>query len=261
MGIEQIFTIIVYQPFFNVLLFIYYLLDKVTHGQPDMGVAVILLTLFIRFLMLPLSLRGHNSEEQKREIARQIKEIEAEYAAEPIVLRDRKRVVLKESRGVLIAEVFSLLIQTAIALMLWRIFASGLSGDDFHLVYSFMPEIKTPLNLVFLGKYDLTHPHLFLNLLQTLLIFVLETVSIYTSAYPQTRADAVRLQLILPIVSFLIFMNLPAGKKLFVITTLCFSIVLTICKAIMRRFEEYRIKREQAELMPAEEKVLIEIKE
>ncbi len=67
------FSILVYQPFFNILVFFYWLLDLITQGNADMGVAVILLTLMIRFLLLPLSFAGDKSESQRRDIAAQIK--------------------------------------------------------------------------------------------------------------------------------------------------------------------------------------------
>jgi heme/copper-type cytochrome/quinol oxidase subunit 4 len=74
------------------------------------------------------------------------------------------------------------------------------------------------------------------------------------------------LQLTLPLVAFLIFMRLPAGKKLFVITTLCFSIVLTLLQFIYRRFMSYKEKVEEQEAAEAagetpEEKVVVAIKE
>jgi hypothetical protein len=46
----------------------------------------------------------------------------------------------------------------------------------------------------------------------------------------------------------LIFSQLPAGKKLFVIVTLIFSIVLTIVKFIWRRFKSFREKQPTEEV-------------
>jgi predicted lipid-binding transport protein (Tim44 family) len=70
----------------------------------------------------------------------------------------------------------------------------------------------------------------------------------YTSPYPPSKGEVVRLQLTLPVLSFVIFMGLPAGKKLFVITTLIFSIVLTIVKLIRRKFLEYKDRKVAEEL-------------
>ena len=116
--------------------------------------------------------------------------------------------------------------------MLWRIFAKGLPGADLHLLYDFMPDVPQPYNLNFLGLYDLTHPNLKLNLLQSVVIFAVEALTLLSSPFPVTRGEVIRLQFVLPLTSFLIFSQLPAGKKLFVITTLLFSFCFKLLRLI-----------------------------
>jgi membrane protein insertase Oxa1/YidC/SpoIIIJ len=260
--IAELFTTFIYQPFFNILVLFYWLLGLFTQGQPDMGIAVILLTILIRILLLPLSLAGDKSEAERRQIGKKIKELEETFAGDPIAFRQHKKMVLRQSRGVVIGEIVSLAVQVAISLMLWRIFARGLEGEDLHLLYSFMPEVEEPFNLVFLGRFDLAHSSVFLNVLQSLCIFVLETLSIYTSPYPPEKGEVVRLQLVLPVVSFFVFMLLPAGKKLFIITTLIISILLTLYKFAKHRFEAYKLKKEEAEAALAEgqQKLVVDMK-
>ena len=112
-----------------------------------------------------------------------------------------------------------------------------------------MPKVHQPFNLVFLGKFDLTHPHIVLNLLQSALIAILETLYIFSSPYKIARSDVVRLELTLPVVSFAVFMFLPAGKKLFVITTLCFSIGFKLMRIAQRLLK--RLGREEHMVAPA----------
>lgn len=268
MDLSALFITVIYQPFLNILVLFYWILGFFTQGKPDMGIAVIFLTILVRLLLLPLSLAGNKSEPERRRIANEARKIDKEFENEPILLRQKKKLLFKDSKKTLISELINLFIQISIALMLWKIFATGLSGADLHLIYSFMPEVETPFNLLFLGKYDLTHSVFLLNLIQTILIFVLETLSVYTSPYPHTRSEVVRLQLVLPLVSFIIFMGLPAGKKLFVITTLCFSILLTIFKAVRRKYydlqEKWEEKRRESEKIAsgeAEEKIVVEVRE
>lgn len=232
MSLAHIFTVFIYQPFFNILVFFYWLIGL--SGKPDMGIAVIFLTILVRILLMPLSLAGQRSEKDRRAISKKMLEIESEFEADPIEKERHKKLILKQNRGVLISELINLAIQVLLALMLWRIFAKGLPGEDLHLIYSFMPDVHLPFNLMFIGKYDLSHPHVSLNLLQSFLIFILETLSMYTSPFPFNKKEVVRLQLILPLVSFLVFMALPAGKKLFVITTLIFSICMLLYRAGQR---------------------------
>ncbi|MDA1079906.1 MAG: YidC/Oxa1 family membrane protein insertase [bacterium] len=257
-SLAALFTTVVYQPFLNVLVFFYWLIGFVTGGNPDMGIAVILLTVLIRFLLMPLSLAGHRSESDRRKIAAQVKAIEEKHASEPLLQRKLSKKVLNQSRGILFGEIVSLVVQVIIALMLWRIFATGLTGEDVHLIYPFMPEVKLPFNLVFMGDYDLTHTSFRLNLIQSILIFVFEVLSMYTSLYKVTRDEVVRYQLVLPVVSFVIFMGLPAGKKLFVITALIFSIIFKVIMVIRHKMEEYRLKKEAEEQAEASDTPVVQ---
>lgn len=229
----DLFITVLYQPFLNILVGFYWLVGQTPLGY-DMGIAVILLTIFIRILMLPLTIQGHRTEHERRAIEEQMREVEARYGNDPLRLKQESKKVFRTNPRILLSEGFSFGIQLAIALILWRIFATGLSGDDLHLLYDWIPHPPTPYNLNFLGKYDLTHTHFILNLLQSVMIFLLETIAVITSPYPYSRSEVVRVQIILPIVSFLVFMFLPAGKKLFVITTLAFSILVMLARAFMR---------------------------
>ncbi len=265
MDLAGIFITFIYQPFLNILVGFYWGLGQITGGNPDMGVAVILLTLLIRAMLLPMSLAGQRSEQERRDIAEKIKEVEEMYRSEPIKLESEKKKVIKKSQKVLVSEVINLIIQVSIALMLYKIFTTGLEGEDLHLIYSFMPDIALPFNLLFLGKYDLAHTNFTLNLIQSILIFVLETIAMYTSPYKVSRDEVVRMQLVLPVVSFLVFMTMPAGKKLFVITSLSVSIIITTYRAIKFKFNEYAEKKlkEEAEKEAGkqpEEKVVVETK-
>lgn len=254
----DIFVTVLYQPFFNVLVGFYWLVGHTPLGY-DMGIAVILLTIFIRLLMLPLTIQGHNTEHERRAIELRMREVEARYANDPIRLKEESKKVFRTNPRILLSEGFAFAIQLAIALILWRIFATGLEGEDLHLLYEWIPHPPTPYNLKFLGEFDLTHTHLILNLIQSLLIFVLETIAVITSPYPYSRSEVVRVQIVLPIVSFLVFMFLPAGKKLFVITTLTFSILVMLTRAFMQWWQKTfppppPEEEKPADAVPAEEK-------
>ena len=57
------------------------------------------------------------------------------------------------------------------------------------------------------------------------MIFVVEVLSALRSPFPISRKDKALLQIVLPIGSFVIFMFLPSGKKIFMITSLTFSAI------------------------------------
>lgn len=253
----ELFTLLIYQPFLNVLVFFFWMTDIVTQGHGDMGISVILLTLLIRVMMLPLSIAEHKGEKERWEISEALKDIDARFIDNPVGRDKAKKEVMRSNRGMLIAEVINLSIQVIIALMLYFIFKHGLSGNSNHLIYPFLEHVRLPSVPMFLGKYDLSQPNLLFNFIQSVLIFLIEVLHMYTSPYPSTRGQVVRMQLILPVVSFIIFLGLPAGKKLFIITTLLFSIVLGIYRAVKRAFADYKHKKESQ--TAAGEQVVVDV--
>ena len=243
----ELFVIFIYQPFLNLLVGIYWVLTKIpTVRYADMGIAVIIFTIALRFLMLPLTISASRSLTERRDIEDKLKEIKDKHKNDPVALRRETRSIFKTNRRVVLAETVNLVIQVMIAFMLWRIFAKGLLGEDLHLLYGFMPDIPQPYHLSFLNAYDLTHPNLTLNLIQSLMIFLAEMISLITSPFPVNRKDVIRLQIVLPVVSFLIFSQLPAGKKLFIITSLSFSLVFMLIRQVRYLIYKYFSPKEPA---------------
>lgn len=248
----EIFVTYLYQPFLNLLVLFYWLLGQTPIGF-DMGFAVIMLTLLVRIILLPLSLASHRTEAERREISQKVKEVEAHYQHDPVAQKKAIKRVLRDKPRIIISEVSNFLIQTIIALTLWRVFAQGLVGDDLHLIYAWMPEIQQPYNLSFLNRFDLTHPDWILNVIQALLIFIIETIKVIGAPYYVSRQEVIRVQFILPVISFLFFAFMPAGKKLFVITTLIFSLLLMFLRMLVQTYRKFFKYSEPEDELEAEE--------
>jgi membrane protein insertase Oxa1/YidC/SpoIIIJ len=227
--IATIFTAYIYQPFFNILVGLYWGIGQLT-GIPDMGIAVIVFSLVVRLVLLPFDFAVDRSADDKVKIANQVKAIEKEFRHDPVKQKIEKKKLMKSSPGAIASEVFSIFIQVIIILMLYRIFTTGLEGADLHLLYSFMPPVATPINLMFLGEFDLSHTNYTLNIIQSLLIFAIEALHMLFSPLPSSRREFLSLAIFLPIVSFGLFAFLPAGKKLFIITSLIFSIFMALVR-------------------------------
>ncbi len=219
----------IYQPFLNILVGLYVFTGNFLE-VPDMGIAVIFFAVAVRLILLPFDLIAERSDEEKFRISRRVSELKKEYADNPIALKDQIRVVMRQSPGAILSEMFTVLIQLTIIIVLYRIFSTGLEGEDMHLLYSFMPAVEEPINLMFLGKYDLSHTNGTLNLIQSLMIAVSEYIHLNVSPIKPSRREFLSLVIIFPVVCFLVFMFLPAGKKVFIIASLGFTIVLRLIK-------------------------------
>lgn len=225
------FETYIYTPFFNILVGLYEILGSISPELADMGIAVIIFSIIIQLILFPLRIAGERSEEEKKKIIDKVEEAKKAYEHEPIKLRAEIKNIMRANLRSVIATTVNLLIGLAIILMLYRIFTTGLEGADFHLLYSFVPNPGT-INLLFLGKYDLSHTNSTLNLIQSIMIFVVEVLVALRSPLPLSRKDKALLQIILPLGSFIIFMFLPAGKKIFMITTLAFSAIYHAIKLL-----------------------------
>lgn len=225
------FETYIYQPFFNILVGLYQILGRISPELADMGIAVIIFSIIIQLLLFPLRLAGERSEEEKKKIVDKVNEAKELYAHEPIRLRAEIKNIMRSNTRSVIATTANLAIGLAIILMLYRIFTTGLEGADFYLLYDFMP-VPDHINLLFLGKYDLSHTNATLNFIQSIMIFVVEVLVALRSPVALSRKDKALLQLVLPIGSFVIFMFLPSGKKIFMITTLAFSAVYHAVKLL-----------------------------
>ncbi len=221
----------IYQPFFNILVGLYLLLGKISPDLADMGIAVIIFSLVIRLILFPLTIAAEKSEEEKKKIADEVVAAKRLYAHEPIVLRSEVKRIMRGNARTVFATTTDLVIQLIIILMLYRIFTTGFEGSDFYLLYSWIP---TPdhINLLFLGKYDLSKTNATLNLLQSAMIFVVELLHALRSPTPISKKNKALMQIILPLGSYVIFMFLPAGKKVFIITSLAFSAVYEVVRIV-----------------------------
>ena len=232
MFLISIFVVLIYQPLLNLLVIIY---DGLLYAFPqyaDMGIAVVIFTIIFRILWLPISLSADRSEKEKREIADKVEEIKNKYSTDPIERKKQIRTLFRSNPGPVAASAIDLFFQVLIAIMLYRMFSTGLEGSDFNLLYKFIPQPEEPFNLMFLGQFDLTKPNLFLNLLQSILILAVEIIMTISSPFPVTKRDLSTI-ILLPIISFFIFMMMPAGKKLFIIATIGFTIVFMLVKQII----------------------------
>jgi membrane protein insertase Oxa1/YidC/SpoIIIJ len=236
------FTTYLYQPFFNLLVGIYWLVGQI-FPNPDMGIAMIFFAIAVRLIFLPLDLLGDRSDEDKFQISEKIKKLKIDLAADPIRLKAEISQTMRQKPGAIFSEVLNVAFQVIVIIMLYRIFTTGLEGADLHLLYKFMPKIPTPINLMFLGIYDLSRTNNTLNLIQSLMIAANETMHLYFSPVKPSQKDFVSLVILFPIICFVIFMFLPAGKKVYIITSLAFTMVVRLVKQLLYLYYSFAKKK------------------
>lgn len=137
-----LFNNYIYQPLFQILLFLY---EKFSFG--DLGIAIILLTIFIRIVLLPIFYKGAKDQIILQKIAPKLKEIQTKHKENKEKQVQETMALYKEHRVNPFSSFFLLLVQLPILFALFKMFSYGLSS---------IPNLE-PL---FLGIVDLTERNL-----------------------------------------------------------------------------------------------------
>ena len=151
-SLTHFFYIILYQPLFNFLVLLYNYIP----GH-DFGIAIIFLTLIIRIILFPVSVKAVHSQRSLQKLQPKIQELQKKYkndkekqAKETLNLYKTEKI--NPFSGLLLA-----LIQLPILIALYRVFWNGLKSKELGVLYGFVlnPEQINPL---FLHVIDLSKP-------------------------------------------------------------------------------------------------------
>jgi YidC/Oxa1 family membrane protein insertase len=237
-----IFGELVYKPLYNLLVFTYNVIPF-----HDFGIAIIIVTLIIKFLLIPLSRKQIESQRKMQELQPQIKEIQEKYK------KDKE----KQSRAMMefyktnktnpfsgcLPTIFQLVFLIAIYRVLFNISQGGLVVDA-NSLYSF---IKNPgqINQFFLGIVDLSKSldlsHLTISSLPHIILVVLAALGQFfqtkmlMAASPKSAKKGkeqdfsqVMTQQMLymgPLLTLFIGVKFPAGLALYWLVSTAFAIV------------------------------------
>src|SRR3989344_1579314 len=147
-----LFHTLVYQPMYNALA----LLVGVVPGG-DVGIAIIILTLLIKFILFPLSIKAVRTQVAMREIEPELKRIRETFKDKREDLARATMALFKEKKVNPFASILLIIIQIPVILGLYYVFLVEGRGNGFDpaLLCSF---IRPPggASLLFLGFLDLT---------------------------------------------------------------------------------------------------------
>lgn len=177
--ISAIFGAIIYNPLYNALVYLVGILP--TH---DVGVAVILLTIFVRVIIYPLSRRAVQAQIAMKKIAPEVDVLKEKYKNDREAQSRAIFALYKERDVHPFASFGLLLVQLPILFALYWIFArGGLPHIDPGLLYPFV-HIPHMVNMEFLGLIDMSGHNIFLA------VFAALSQGIYTRlslGSPQAR--------------------------------------------------------------------------
>ena len=152
-SIINFFYIILYQPLFNCLVLLY---DYVP-GR-DFGIAIILLTLIIRLILYPLSVKAVKSQRNLQKLQPKLLEVQKKYKDDKEKQAKETLELYKKEKINPFSGLFLALIQLPILIALYRVFYGGLDPKGLLGLYKF---VLNPghINASFLHLIDLSKPN------------------------------------------------------------------------------------------------------
>jgi len=225
--IGNLFHLILTQPLFNILVFFY---NTITFG--DFGLAIILITVFIRIILWPMNQKAIKSQRDLQDLQPKIKKIQNEYKDKKEEQAKALMELYKSNKVNPFGGCLPILVQLPILIALYSVFLNGLKPDYLSNLYSFVlnPGVINPS---FLGLFDLSSRSIILALLAGGLQFIQSKMilpKVDLSGAPK-RSDEAIAQMVskqtlyfLPFITVIISWRLPAGLPLYWAVTTLFTI-------------------------------------
>jgi len=220
------YQVIFYQPVLNLLIYFY---DTI--ALHNLGLAIILVTVFIRLILFPFFHRGARQQMLMQRIQPHVKKIQ-ETHKDDIQKQSAALMALYKEHGINpFSSFLLLLIQIPIMLALYWSVRSGLGSGQITGLYHFVP-VPQSLNTLFLGFINLAAPSIILLLLAAVAQYAQARLAIYKQPAGHTPSTAEKMarqmSFIGPVMTLVIFYSLPAAVALYWLTTSIFASVQQI---------------------------------
>lgn len=212
---------LIFGPLINVLIGLYN-----TVGLENLGLAVVWLTVIMRIVLLPLSLKDEARREKERKLREELQELRRMFANNPSVLREEQRKLMREHRFRRWPKIVVLAVQGLILVILYQVFIHGIHINQIvDVLYSFV-RIPFNINTVFIG-IDIAQRSYVLTSLCTLLLMGNIWFGHTLDNRSWTKKDLAFL-FGFPAVTFIILIMLPGVKALFILSSMVFSDILML---------------------------------
>lgn len=235
---DYIWTVFLYQPLFNFLIWIYN-----NWTNTNFGWAIVYLTLILRVLLLPLSILTERNKVKNEELVQEVARLEKTYAKDAIMKKEEIRRVLRKRQVKPWAKVIVLGIQALVLILLYQVFLRGITGAN--ILKILYPSVDFPgaINTNFFG-FDLRAHHDWIWA-GACALFLLVEIYLELRKYKANLRQADLLYFIaFPSAVFIILWWLPMVKSLFVLTSMIFS-------AMVYQFTRLMFRKKKAAVPPA----------
>ncbi len=221
----QLYNTLLYQPLLNAVIFLY----NIIPGN-DFGLAIVVLTLTIRLIFFPLTVKTTLSQRAISRINPKMKEIKEKFKNDTQAQSAAVMKLYKDNNINPLSGCLPLFIQLPILIALYRAFGAGFKPDSLGLIYSFITRPEH-INAISFGFLDITAKNHILPFITGGLQFLqlnqnqaLMKGSGDGGAQQEIQALSKQMLYFFPVMIIIIGWKLPAGLLIYWMTTTLFSI-------------------------------------
>ncbi len=158
--LSSIFHTVLYQPIFNLFVFLYNILPA-----HDVGLVILILTLIIRVVLYPLTASSIKAQKSLQEMQPKLEEIKKQYPGDKQKQAQATMELYKNHKVNPMASCLPVLLQLPILIALFWVFRDALaSGNPIQNLYPFIHNPGT-INPVTFGFFNLAVPNIVLAVL------------------------------------------------------------------------------------------------
>jgi len=244
---QHLFFVVLYQPFFNLMVFFY----NIVPGH-DIGLAIILLTVVIKLVLYPLSQQSIKGQKSMTQLQPKIAELKQKYKDDKEKQAKEMMLLYKNEKINPFSSCLPLLIQLPFLIAVFQVFRTGLNSGSLDIIYPF---ISNPghLNPISMGMFDLSKPNVVLAVLAGLAQFW-QTKMFSTKRPPkgipgskdEDMATIMNQQMLyfMPIMTIVIGVGFPSGLVLY---WLLFTILTGAQQLLVLKKDKKNLKPEVIE--------------
>jgi YidC/Oxa1 family membrane protein insertase len=225
---SYLFSVLFFQPILNLVIFIY----NHTPGN-DLGVAIVLMTLVIKFLLYPLSKKAIAGQKALQDLQPKVEQIKKDCAGNQEEMGRKMMALYKDNKVNPFSSCLPLLVQLPFFFAVFQVFREGFTEKVLSQTYSFIyrPEV---INSVSLGFVDLAKPNVYLAVLAGLAQFWQAKMMMTKRPLVKTPGSAdedmmaimnKQMLYIMPVMTIFIGLTLPGGLSLYWLVTTLFQVV------------------------------------
>ena len=181
------------------------------------GIAIIIVTILMRILIFPLTLKQEKSMKKMKDIQPEVDKIREKYKDDPQTLNQKTMEIYKENNVNPMGGCLPILIQMPIFVALYYAFVGNTIPSDATFLWF---NLKQPDHFMKLGTFTVN----LLPILNTLVTFIQQKVMM--GVQPQDKNNPMSSMLYtMPLMMLFIFYNMPSGVTLYYLVSGVLSVL------------------------------------